>query len=407
MAEETLTDSQQVIVAGAGPTGLINALGLAQQGIDVTVIERFDEIQDSPRAPLYHWSVLEGLERLGLLEDAINAGFTKQDYEYRVRDTGEVLRYGLQSLEGHVKYPFNLHLGQHELARIALRHLQQYENARVLWGHEIIDVAQDEEGVTVTTRSSEGDRALRSDWLIGADGAGSVVRKSLGVSFDGTTWPERFVATNLRFPDNREGWSQTTFYIDGPYGAIIVKIDESGEHGLWRYTWMEDAELPEETVKDRLPAMLAHVFGEDVAEAVEVVALAPYKMHQRTASKYREGRVLLAGDAAHITNPSGGLGLTMGLFDAYVLNEALGAVIQDRASAEILDQYSDARRAAYLERANPRAIANKQLIFHSDDPVKLDQDLEIFRRMGEDSELAREVLSFTKSLETPSLIGTW
>lgn len=398
---------QQVIVAGAGPTGLLSALGLAQQGIKVTVVERFPEIQDSPRAPLYHWSVLDGLERLGVLDDAIAAGFTKQDYEYRVRDTGEIINYGLQPLEGHVKHAFNLHLGQHELARIALRHLEEFENARVLWGNKVADVAQDHAGVDVTVRSEAGEETLRAEWLIGADGASSAVRKSLGLDFDGMTWPERFVATNLRFPDDREGWSQTTFYLDGPFGAIIVKIDGSGEHGLWRYTWMEDAELPEETVSDRLPAMLAHVFGEETAKASEIVAIAPYRMHQRCASSFRAGRVLLAGDAAHITNPSGGLGLTMGLFDAYVLNEAVGAVVQGRAEESILDRYSELRRAAYLDKAGPRAVSNKKLIFHSDDPVKRDQDLEMFRQMGKDPELTRAVLSFTKTLETPSLIGAW
>ena len=244
-------------------------------------------------------------------------------------------------------------------------------------------------------------------WLIGADGAQSAVRKALPVEFDGMTWPERFVATNLRFPDNREGWSQTTFYLDGPRGAIIVKIDNSGEHGLWRYTWMEDAALPEETVGERLPGMLAHVFGEDVAARCEIVATAPYRMHQRAASSFRADRVLLAGDAAHITNPSGGLGLTMGLFDSYVLNEAIGAVIAGDADESILDQYAELRRAAFLDKASPRAVANKTLIFHSDDPSERDRNLEVFRRMGSDPDLAREVLSFTKTLETPSLIGAW
>ncbi|GAB04541.1 FAD-dependent oxidoreductase [Gordonia amarae] len=402
-----MADDQQVIVAGAGPTGLLNALGLARQGVRVTVVERFPEIPSAPRAPLYHWSVLEGLERLGVLEDALAAGFTKQDYEYRVRETGEIVAYGLQCLEGHVKYPFNLHLGQHRLAEIALQHLERYDNARVLFGHKVTGVSQDDGGVDVTVWSDAGEHTLHAQWLIGADGAQSAVRKALPVEFDGMTWPERFVATNLRFPDNREGWSQTTFYLDGPRGAIIVKIDNSGEHGLWRYTWMEDAALPEETVGERLPGMLAHVFGEDVAARCEIVATAPYRMHQRAASSFRADRVLLAGDAAHITNPSGGLGLTMGLFDSYVLNEAIGAVIAGDADESILDQYAELRRAAFLDKASPRAVANKTLIFHSDDPSERDRNLEVFRRMGSDPDLAREVLSFTKTLETPSLIGAW
>jgi 2-polyprenyl-6-methoxyphenol hydroxylase-like FAD-dependent oxidoreductase len=400
-----MAEEQQVIVAGAGPTGLLNALGLAQQGVVVTVVERASALQDSPRAMVYHWATLDGLARLGVLDDAVRAGFKKQDYAYRVRRTGEIIEYGLSALEGKVQRPYNLHLGQGALAQVMLRHLETFENARVLWDHEVTALTQDREGVEVTVRNKSGDKVLRAPWLIGADGAGSKVRGEAGLGFDGMTWPERFVATNVRFPDDRPGWAQSTFFVDDVYGAIIAKIDESGAHGLWRYTYMEDDALPAESAAERLPAFLANVFGEDVAKGTELVAISPYRMHQRSASSYRAGRVLLAGDAAHATNPTGGLGLTMGLFDSYVLNEALGAVVQGRVDEDILDVYADLRRRAFLEKASPRASGNKQLLFHSSDPVKLDQDLEVFRRMSRDREFAAERLYFTKTLETPSLLA--
>lgn len=400
-----MAEEQQVIVAGAGPTGLLNALGLAQQGVVVTVVERASALQDAPRAMVYHWATLDGLARLGVLDDALRAGFLKQDYAYRVRRTGESIAYGLHALEGRVRRPYNLHLGQGALAHVILRHLETFENARVLWDHEVTAVTQDSDGVEVTVRSESGGKVLRAPWLVGADGAGSRVRVEAGLGFDGMTWPERFVATNVRFPDARPGWAQSTFYVDDVYGAIIAKIDESGDHGLWRYTYMEDDALPAESAAERLPKFLAGVFGEDIAPHTELVALSPYRMHQRSASSYRAGRILLAGDAAHATNPTGGLGLTMGLFDSYVLNEALGAVIQQRADEGVLDVYADLRRRAFLQKASPRASANKRLLFHSADPVKLDQDLEVFRRMSRDPEFAAERLYFTKALETPSLLA--
>ncbi|MER5181057.1 FAD-dependent monooxygenase [Streptomyces sp. NPDC002896] len=398
-------EEQQVIVVGAGPTGLLNALGLAQQGVVVTVIERAPGLQDSPRAIVYHWATLDGLARLDLLDDASRAGFLKQDYAYRVHKTGEIIEYGLKALDGKVRHPYNLHLGQGALAQVILRRLETFENVRVLWDHEVTAVAQDSEGVVVTVRAAGGDKVLRAEWLVGADGAGSKIRGETRLGFDGMTWPERFVATNVRFPDNRPGWAQSTFYVDDVYGAIIAKIDESGEHGLWRYTYMEDDALPAESAAERLPGFLANVFGEDAGKGTELVAISPYRMHQRSASSYRAGRVLLAGDAAHATNPAGGLGLTMGLFDSYVLNEALGAVVQGRADETVLDVYAEARRRAFLEKASPRAAANKRLLFHSSDPVKLDQDLEVFRRMSRDREFAAERLYFTKTLETPSLLA--
>lgn len=398
-------EEQQVIVVGAGPTGLLNALGLAQQGVVVTVVERAPAVLEAPRAMVYHWATLDGLARLGVLDDAVRAGFLKQDYAYRVRRTGEIIEYGLQALDGKVKHPHNLHLGQGALAQVILRHLETLENARVLWDHEVTAVTQDRDGVEVMARTNSGGKILRASWLVGADGAGSRVRSEAGLGFDGMTWPERFVATNVRFPDDRPGWAQSTFYADDVYGAIIAKIDETGEHGLWRYTYMEDDALPAESAAERLPRFLAGVFGDDIAQGTELVAISPYRMHQRSASSYRAGRVLLAGDAAHATNPTGGLGLTMGLFDSFVLNEALGAVIQSRADEGVLDVYADLRRRAFLEKASPRACANKQLLFHSCDPVKLDQDLDVFRRMSRDREFAAERLYFTKTLETPSLLA--
>jgi 2-polyprenyl-6-methoxyphenol hydroxylase-like FAD-dependent oxidoreductase len=396
---------QQVVVVGAGPTGLLTALGLAQQGVEVTVVERAPGLQDAPRAIVYHWSTLDGLERLGLLQDATRAGFLKQDYAYRVRRTGEVIEYGLKALEGRVKHPYNLHLGQNALASIIHDTVAAIPNVRVLWGHAVTDVTQDETGVDVVLAGHSGEVRLRAAWLVGADGAGSRVRTALDLGFDGMTWPERFVATNIRFPDDREGWAQSTFYVDEEFGAIIAKIDESGDHGLWRYTYMEDAALPAETVEDRLPRFLGAVFGDEVAQHTRLDAISPYRMHQRSASTYRSGRVLLAGDAAHATNPCGGLGLTMGLFDSYALIEALGAVVGRGADDSVLNAYADQRRSAFVDKASPRASANKRLLFHSSDPEKLDKDLELFRRMARDPELAAEVLYFTKTLESPSLLA--
>lgn len=401
----SVSEDQQVIVVGAGPTGLLCALGLAQQGISVTVIEKQPGLQDSPRAIVYHWATLDGLARLDVLDDATSVGFLKQDYAYRVRRTGEVIGYGLQALEGKVERPYNLHLGQGALAQVVLTRLLTYANVRVLWSTEVNAVAQHEAGVEVRVRTADEEAVLRAEWLVGADGARSRVRTELGLAFEGMTWPERFVATNVRFPDEREGWAQSTFYVDDTYGAIIAKIDDSGDHGLWRYTYMEDSALPAETAAERYPHFLRAVFGEDVAERTELVALSPYSMHQRSATAYRAGRVLLAGDAAHATNPTGGLGLTMGLFDAYLLNESLGLVLRGRADDAILDVYADARRQAFVEKASPRAAANKQLLFHSSDQELLDQQLEPFRRMSHDPEFAAERLYFTKTLETPSLLA--
>ncbi|GAA3884337.1 hypothetical protein GCM10022381_28150 [Leifsonia kafniensis] len=394
-----------VLIIGGGPVGILNALGLARAGVPVHLFERSDAVVQSPRAVVYHWSVLDGLDRLGLFEEASTRGFLKQDYAYRVFKTGQEVRYGLQALEGKVTHPFNLHMGQNVLAELALERLMAYPHAQVHWSHTFVGVTQDADSVTAEFETVAGPVTFTGSWLIGADGAGSAVRKSQNIDFEGITWPERFVATNVRYPFEKNGWGQTTFLVDDEYGAIITKIDNSGAHGLWRVTYAEDAALPVDGIEERMPAYFAAILADP--ENVVVEAYSPYSMHQRAAAQFRSGRVLLAGDAAHSTNPTGGLGLTSGLFDTFVLYEALAAVIAGTAEEAVLDVYATERHRIFTEIVTPAASNNKRLVYHSSDPVRLAEDLAEIEKLPIDEEALVKRLMFPKSLETPSLIGAW
>ncbi len=385
-----------VIIVGGGPTGFITALGLAQAGVRLTVIEAEPSIVDSPRAAVYHWSVVEGLEKLGLRAEVEKAGFAKQDYTYLVHKTGERIDFSLDVLNGRTPYPYNLHLGQHRLAQIALRRLAGHSQTAVRFNTRLTELSQDPEGVTLQVMAPNGAEELRAKWVIGADGAGSTVRRLLGLDFDGMTWPERFVATNLYFDFERYHYARATFLIDDVYGAVIAKIDNEG---LWRCTYMEDAQLPEDLLMQRLQKVYtAIVPGADYA----IERATPYRMHQRSASRYRVGRVALVGDAAHVTNPTGGLGLTSGLFDSFALYPALAAVISDGANAAVLDRYADSRRDIFLKLISPQAIANKHLIYHANGGGEhLEAALRSLRRLRTDKDFVLQRLMFLKSLETP------
>jgi 2-polyprenyl-6-methoxyphenol hydroxylase-like FAD-dependent oxidoreductase len=387
---------EDVIIVGGGPIGFINALGLARAGLRVTLIEAETQIINSPRAAVYFWSVLDGLERLGILEEAERIGFRKQDYTYVVKKTGERVEYNLRVLEGHAAHPYNLHLGQHYLADIALRRLAHLANAQVLFSTKLKTLSQDAESVTLSVETAGGPEELRAKWVIGVDGAGSTVRQQLGLAFDGMTWPERFVATNVFFDFERYGYARSTFLIDDQHGAVIAQIDRSG---LWRCTYMEDGALPEESVLKRLPAVYRAILPG--AGDYKVDRASPYRMHQRSATRYRVGRVILAGDAAHVTNPTGGLGLTSGLFDSFALYPALAAIVLEKASEALLDQYSQERRDVFLNRASPQAVANKKLIYHANGGgQQLEEALTMVRRLATDPDFLRERLMFTKSLES-------
>jgi 3-(3-hydroxy-phenyl)propionate hydroxylase/6-hydroxy-3-succinoylpyridine 3-monooxygenase len=391
-------DMHDVIVVGGGPTGFVTALGLAQAGLSVCLIEAEAGINDSPRACVYHWSMLDGLERLGIREEAERIGYTKDDYLWFVKSTGERLPYDLKVLSRITRFNYNIQLGQDRLAEICQRRLEAMTNAEIRWRTAFSDLSQNDEGVTVRADTPDGAVELRARYVVGADGAGSAVRKALGLSFDGFTWPERFVATNVEHDFESGGYWQSTMVVDDHWGAVIVKITREG---LWRCTYMEDASLPVDSYVERIPAAYEHLLpGED---GYELVQSSPYKMHQRCASTFRKGGVVLAGDAAHVTNPTGGFGLTTGLFDAYALWPTLAAVLLEGADPALLDIWAEERRQVFLEKTDPQARAYKDFVFHAcGGGQKLEAALDGMRRMVRDPDYRLERLMFTKGLETTS-----
>ena len=169
---------EYVIIIGGGPVGFINALGLAQAGIRVSVIEAEPQIINSPRAAVYFWSVLDGLGRLGILEDIEAAGVRKQDYTYLVRRTGERIVYSMEILQGRTPHPYNLHLGQHCLADIAMRRLKTFSNATIRFGTQLQKLHQDAEGVTLSVETKRGTAEMRARWVVGASAMATRARRS-------------------------------------------------------------------------------------------------------------------------------------------------------------------------------------------------------------------------------------
>jgi 3-(3-hydroxy-phenyl)propionate hydroxylase/6-hydroxy-3-succinoylpyridine 3-monooxygenase len=196
-------------------------------------------------------------------------GFAKQDYTYLVLKTGERIEFNLSVLNGRTPFPYNLYLGQHQLAEIALRRLARHPRVRVRFNTRLMSLTQDPSGVTLRVMTAEGPEEIRAKWVIGADGAGSTVRSQLALQFAGMTWPERFVATNVFCDFERYRYARATFLVDEDHGAVIAKLDKAG---LWRCTYMEDASLPEETYLQRLPQAYAAILPGAAAYTIERTA---------------------------------------------------------------------------------------------------------------------------------------
>lgn len=391
----------EVIVVGGGPTGMLTALGLARAGVAVTLLEGEKEIVRSPRAMIYHSAALQGLEQLGVLEDAERMGSQGTSVQLRVFATGEQFNFDQSDTHQGERFTHALHLGQDQLAGIALEHLRRLPNASVHYATRVNAVRQDASGVTVLAESDGVPREFRAGWVVGADGARSAVRESIGLKLEGSTWPDRFVATNVLYDFAEHGYRDATLQIDGRFGAIVATIDK--KRNLWRCTYRESGDLPESGMLERMREWFQQMLPRH-SQGYELVHYSPYRMHQRAVERMRVGRVLLAGDAAHLTNPTGGLGLTSGLFDLYVLYEALAAVIRGEAPESVLDTWADERLAAFSQIASPAATRLKRLLFDTSG-AELEPHLARFRELAATPGGGRALFAVAKTLQSPSVLG--
>lgn len=362
--------SSQVVIVGAGPVGLLTALGLARQGIEVTVLDSEPEVVRSPRAAVYFHTTISILKKLGLSEDAHAIGLASTEFKMHWLETGEVMASDMRdALEPGQEFDHNLHFGQHILAELVMQHLARLPHTQVLWDHTVKALGQDGSKARVLVDTPDGEVTFEADWIIGTDGARSTVRQLLGLPFEGFTWPDRFVATNIDYPFLDFGFCNANMVVDPVNWAVIGRL---GRENLWRLTYGEDAGLDEKSILERLPERFAAILP-DASVPYRIDNFSPYRVHQRCAPTFRADRVLLAGDAAHACNPCGGLGLTGGVIDADALSDTLGAVIAGRADERVLDFYSQERRRVFLEVTSPMSTNFKRLLSEKD-PVQRARD---------------------------------
>jgi len=381
-----------VIIAGVGPVGLVAALGLARAGVKVTLVDAAPAINDSPRAAIYYPTTVDILERYELLEDALAVGYKSTEFQFRAPARGTIIKLDSSILEGMVRHPYNLHLGQHVLADLVLTHLLRFPHAQVRWNTKVVGFEQDARGVTVKVETAGGPQALRADWLVGADGARSTIRTVLNLPFEGHTWPDRFVATNVRFDFEKYGYAPINQVSDPVDWAVIARL---GKENIWRCTYGEDPSLPESEIRRRIPEHYKALLPAD--GPYEIVAASPYQVHERCVPKLRVGRVLLAGDAAHVCNPCGGMGLTTGIVDAVELADALNAVISGETDDAILDFYSDERRRLFLENTT-RIASNIKRLLSEKDPAKCLEDEANYRTAASDPAIGRPAMMYPSSV---------
>jgi 3-(3-hydroxy-phenyl)propionate hydroxylase len=385
---EMASERHRVLIAGGGPVGLLAAFLLARRGVAVRVFDVNETLQDDPRAATTHPATLDLLGEAGLVNDMARVGLTAPIFQFWDRPSGEkVAEFDHALLENDTRYPFVIQCEQFKTTRILLERLKAMTNAEVLFGHEVTGVEQDDRGVTVEVNGTRHSGA----YLIGADGGRSNVRKVAGISFDGFTWPERFIVLTTTYDFARErGYCPRSYFADPEQWCNCFKVAADGPPGLWRTVFPTEPDATDEAIlsDDGVQARMRKFFPWN--ERFDIVHRNLYVTHQRVAASFRAGRVLLAGDAAHVNNPIGGMGLNGGIQDAFNLADKLARVL-DGEDDRLLDLYDLQRRTVSLEFVQAQSIANKQLLEARDPKVRA-KNLAALRETAADPAKAREYL---------------
>ena len=382
-----MSDSERVLIAGAGPVGLVAANYLADAGVPVTVFEAEPRLPENLRASTFQPPTLDMLATLGASQRLIDMGRIARRLQYRDR-AGWMAEFDLGALSDVTAHPYRLQCEQFKLNGILAERLARLPHARIEFSSPVTGVVQDRDAVTVIVEGPAGTREARGGWLIGADGGKSRVREALGIALEGFTWPERFLvaSTRFEFADVFANLCDVSYFADPEEWFFLLRVV-----GVWRAMFPTRPEEREEDIlsDESVERRLQRVWSKP--GCYETVHRTLYSVHQRVAAGYRKGRVFLAGDAAHLNNPLGGMGMNGGIHDAINLAEKLVRVLHAEADAVELDRYERQRRPIALEYVNTITIANKRNL-ETSDPEEQRQWRETMTRAANDPALAREYL---------------
>lgn len=379
---------------------MVAAYALALKGISVRVLESAPSCMEDMRASTFHPPTLEMMEQLGLRETLEEIGLRAPIYQYSNRNTGRSYSLDMAEIADATPYPYRLQCEQWKLTRVIAAKLAAMPNAEVLFSHQVANCVQGANGVQVSVETPFDIKLFHADYLIGADGGNSTVRKWLGIGFEGFTYDETFLTLSTAYPiEDHLPWVREVNYVSGdPFWCVLLKVP-----GLWRVLVPQKnaataAQVTSDATKD---AVFAELLGVNIP--VETAHRTCYRVHQRVATSFRQGRTLLAGDSAHLNNPLGGFGMNSGIHDAMNAVEKLSRVILEGADAESqLSLYDRQRRTVTRDFVQAQTIANKAAV-----EDKIDDREALLGRLEADAEARHEYIlqqAMFRSLEKAAAI---
>lgn len=371
----------QVLIIGAGPVGAFAAYSLSLAGIDVRLVEAASHCHEDMRASTIHPPTLDMLAEVGLLDALEAQGLRAPIYQYRNRRTNEVLSFDLTELGDISNYPYRLQCEQFKLARLATSRIADL----VKFDEKLVYCEDDGNAVNVICERRLDVTRYRADYVVAADGANSLIRKLLGVQFEGFTYPEKFLTLSTTYPIEKhfENLEKVAYVADRDEWCVLLRVPD-----FWRVLVpaspdLLDKYLLSDANKNKVFAGLLGVDGETIKTSHRTI----YRVHQRVAQKYNHGRIILAGDAAHLNNPLGGFGMNSGIHDAWNLVDKLKRILNDGQEAEpLLALYNRQRRQIMNE------VIQAQTITNHDDMVDAGRQQEKLAKVLADPEKRRNYL---------------
>ena len=356
--------SAKVIIIGAGPVGTFAAYCLAEYGIETLVLESESTCETDMRASTFHPSTLKYLDNLNLADELIEKGLKAPIFQYRIRSTDEVLEFNLQELDDVLDFPFRLQCEQYKFARMLAGKLDRHRHSSVLFNRKLINFSEGNNKVTLDVDHHGTGEQYQCDYLVGADGANSIVRRNLGIEFSGFTYEEKFFTLSTQKPLENyfSNLSYVNYVSDPEEWFVLLKAPSA-----WRILVPVPQTLDDKAIKsnDYVSDIFTRVLNS--CDPIETIHRTIYRVHQRVVNKMRYGRIMLAGDSAHLNNPLGGFGMNGGLHDAWNLAEKLDGIINHKKDEDLLNLYDRQRRTVMNDFIQKQTIRNKKMIEETGD----------------------------------------
>ena len=392
----------RIIVVGAGPVGLCLALALAQNDMEVCLIEALGKdnfLEQVPRAGTNHPATLELFDRIGLYQRLEPRGIIAPLFHYWDRGQGKLIAaFDHDHLKDDTRFPYVLQCERIKILEEALKLARAHANIDLRLSTTFTSFTQSADGVTAEVINAGGEsERIAGAYLVSGEGARSLVRKQLDIEFEGFTYPDRTLNIEVAYDFRRHGYTERNYISDPDEWSNLFHW--KGPPDRWRVHFPTEPEQDEAalTRPEALQARLQRFLP--TGEPFDIVASNLYVVHQRVAKRFRRGRAILAGDAAHVNSPIGAMGMNSGIHDAFNLADKLIRILRGEAGEEILDRYERQRRHVALQHTQAQTIRNKRLLAEKDPAVRAKNHDEL-RRTAEDPALARAFLLRSSLIES-------